>query len=208
MTDIVVLVSGGGTNLQALIDGIENKTVTNARIVAVISSKADVYALERAKTHNIPSHVVERKTYTDLGKYETDLLELFKSYNPGLIVHAGFLSILGDEICKKYANRMINIHPALIPSFCGKGFYGLKVHQAVLDKGIKLTGATVHFVNEIPDGGAVIMQKAVEVMDNDTPETLQQRVMTEAEQILLPAAVNYYCNGKIITEGNKARIIS
>ncbi len=201
---IVVLVSGGGTNLQALIDS-QKKGELGGEIVAVIASKPGVYALERAANNGIEGKVVWRK---ELGeRYEDVLLETLDSYNPDLIVLAGFLSILGQRVTDKYSNRIINVHPALIPSFCGKGFYGLKVHEAALSYGVKVTGATVHFVNEIPDGGAIIFQKAVEIEPDDTPETLQKRVMEQAEWILLPKAVRMFCEGRLRVENNIVTII-
>ncbi len=196
---IVVLVSGGGTNLQALIDA-EKRGELGGEIVAVISSKLGVYALKRAADNNIASDVVSKKEL--LEKYEDVLLDTLEKYNPDLIVLAGFLSILGQRVTDKYRNKIINVHPALIPSFCGKGFYGLKVHEAALAYGVKVTGATVHFVNEIPDGGAIIFQKAVNIESDDTPETLQQRVMEQAEWVLLPKAVRLFCEGKLKVENN------
>lgn len=200
---IVVLVSGGGTNLQALIDA-EKRGELGGSIIGVIASKPGVYALQRAADNDIPSSVVWKK---ELGeRYEDVLMETLESYKPDLIVLAGFLSILGQRVTDKYANRIINVHPALIPSFCGKGFYGLKVHEAALEYGVKVTGATVHFVNEIPDGGAIIFQKAVEIEPDDTPETLQKRVMEQAEWHLLPKAVRLFCEGRLSVEGNKVTI--
>lgn len=204
MMRIVVLVSGGGTNLQALIDA-EKRGELGGKIVGVIASKPGVYSLERAANNNIPSSVVWRK---ELGeRYEDLLMETLESYEPDLIVLAGFLSILGQNVTDKYANRIINVHPALIPSFCGKGFYGIKVHEAALSYGVKVTGATVHFVNEIPDGGAIIFQKAVEIEPDDTAETLQKRVMEQAEWLLLPMAVRMFCEGRLKVEGNKVTIL-
>ncbi len=202
---IVVLVSGGGTNLQALIDAQKRGELGCGEIVAVVSSKPDVYALERANINSISTAVVSRKELKE--RYEDILLETLESYNPDLIVLAGFLSILGQRITDKYSNKIINVHPALIPSFCGKGFYGLKVHEAALSYGVKVTGATVHFVNEIPDGGAIIFQKAVDIEPDDTPETLQKRVMEQAEWILLPKAVRMFCEGKLKVENNIVTII-
>ena len=180
MTRIAVLVSGGGTNLQALIDAQESGIIKSGRIVLVGSNKADAYALERAKNHGIPGFVM---------KDETELLTKLKEEQIDLIVLAGFLKILSEDFIRTYEDRIINIHPSLIPSFCGKGAYGLKVHEMALEYGVKVTGATVHFVNEIPDGGKIIAQKAVEILDDDTPEVLQRRVMEQAEWILLPQAV-------------------
>lgn len=201
---IVVLVSGGGTNLQALID-VQKRGELGGDIVGVIASKPGVYALERAKINGISSAVVSKKELAD--RYDAVLANTIDSYKPDLIVLAGFLSILSQSITDKYANRIINVHPALIPSFCGKSFYGLKVHEAALEYGVKVTGATVHFVNEIPDGGAIIFQKAVEIEPDDTPEILQKRVMEQAEWILLPRAVRLFCEGRIKVNGNKVTII-
>ena len=180
MTRIAVLVSGGGTNLQALIDAQESGIIKSGRIVLVGSNKADAYALERAKNHGIPGFVM---------KDEADLLAKLTEEKIDLIVLAGFLKILSEDFIRAYEDRIINIHPSLIPSFCGKGAYGLRVHEMALEYGVKVTGATVHFVNEIPDGGKIIAQKAVEILDDDTPEVLQRRVMEQAEWILLPQAV-------------------
>jgi phosphoribosylglycinamide formyltransferase-1 len=206
MLNIAVLVSGGGTNLQALIDAIENGTVKNGRIVCVISSREGVFALERAKQYDIPCCVVARKAYSNIEDYGEAMLEAINSANADLVVLAGFLSILSKQVTDAYSNKIINIHPSLIPAFCGDGYYGLKVHAAVLKYGVKVTGATVHFVNEITDGGAIILQKAVDVMPDDTPESLQQRVMLQAEWELLPKAVSLYCEGKIKIENGKAYI--
>ena len=195
MLNIAVLVSGGGSNLQAIIDNIELGEI-NGRIVTVVSNKPGVYALTRAKLHNIPSVVIESKGNP---KFSSQLMRHLEENNVDLIVLAGFLCILKDEILTRYKNKIINVHPSLIPSFCGEGFYGLKVHEAALAKGVKVTGATVHFVNEIPDGGEIILQKAVKVEDGDTPEVLQQRVMRQAEWKLLPAALEMVCR-KIRTE--------
>ncbi len=186
-TSIAVLVSGGGTNLQALIDAQSSGIINHGRITAVISSKPDAYALKRAEAAGIPAYTADRKA---LGQgFEQELRRLIRQAGAELIVLAGFMSILSADFTESYPERIINVHPSLIPSFCGKGYYGLKVHEAALARGVKLTGATVHFVNDIPDGGRIIMQKAVEVHDGDTPEALQQRVMREAEWIILPMAV-------------------
>ncbi len=191
--NVAVFVSGGGTNLQALIDAENIGKMPHCNITLVISNKPDVFALERAKKHNIKSVVVERKQYSSLQDFDTALIDVLEENNIDIIVLAGFLTILGEDFTNKYANRIINIHPSLIPSFCGSGYYGLKVHRAALDYGVKVTGATVHFVNEIPDGGKIIMQKAVNIEENDTPETLQKRVMEEAEWIILPQSVEKVC---------------
>lgn len=203
MTNIVVLVSGGGTNLQALLDAKERGELPNGRIVCVIASRPDAYALERASRHGIPTAVVRRRDFASLAEADDTLLALLAQYQADLIVLAGYLSILSETVVRRYPNRILNIHPALIPSFCGPGFYGLHVHEAVLKRGVKLTGATVHFVNEIADGGPILLQKAVEVKEGDTPETLQRRVMEEAEWKLLPKAVSLFCDGKIEVHGTK-----
>ncbi|MBQ8026602.1 MAG: phosphoribosylglycinamide formyltransferase [Clostridia bacterium] len=192
MLNIVVLVSGGGTNLQALLDARAAGQIPNGQFVRVISSAAGAYALERAKNAGVPGVVIERKGKT-AEEFETALLAELEEAKADLIVLAGFMTILSEKIIEKYPEKIINVHPALIPSFCGKGFYGLKVHEAALEKGVKVTGATVHFVNEIPDGGRIIAQKAVDVLDGDTPEILQRRVMEQAECKILPAAVEKLC---------------
>ncbi len=192
MLNIVVLVSGGGTNLQALLDAKAAGQIPNGNFVRVISSAAGAYALERAKNAGVQGVVVERKGKT-AEEFETALLAELEAAEADLIVLAGFMTILSEKIIEKYPEKIINVHPALIPSFCGKGFYGLKVHEAALEKGVKVTGATVHFVNEIPDGGRIIAQKAVDVLDDDTPEILQRRVMEQAEWKILPAAVAKLC---------------
>ncbi|WP_040197029.1 phosphoribosylglycinamide formyltransferase [Candidatus Soleaferrea massiliensis] len=195
MLNIAVFVSGGGTNLQALIDAAESGRITNGRITLVLASNDKAYALERAKKHGIESVVVARRTFSDPKDFDRRILEVLEEHCIDLVVLAGFMSILGEEFIRRYRDRIINVHPSLIPSFCGSGFYGLKVHQAALDYGVKVTGATVHFVNEIPDGGRIILQKAVYIEDGDTPETLQKRVMEQAEWKILPEAVNMFCNG-------------
>ena len=186
---IAVLVSGGGTNLQALIDAQEQGIITSGRIEVVISSKKDAYALERAKAAGIPSAVASRKELGSLEAFEGKIREILNEYKIDIVVLAGFMSILSEDFVKAYPKRIINVHPSLIPSFCGEGFYGLRVHEAALSYGVKVTGATVHFVNEIPDGGEIIMQKAVAIRENDTPESLQKRVMRLAEWKILPRAV-------------------
>lgn len=188
MVKTAVLVSGGGTNLQALIDAAAAGGMPHAALSLVVSSRADAFALERAERAGIPSAVVSRKDYPSMEAYSDAMAALLQENGVGLIVLAGFLSILSPAFCKAYEGRIINIHPSLIPSFCGKGFYGLRVHEAALERGVKLTGATVHLVNEIPDGGEILLQKAVAVQEGDTPETLQRRVMEEAEWVLLPQA--------------------
>lgn len=204
---IVVLVSGGGTNLQAIIDSIESKVITNAEIACVISSKEGAYALERAKKAGIDTLVVPRKKYNSNEEYSLKLLSvLTEEIKPDLIVLAGFMTVLTDEFIDSFTNKIINVHPSLIPSFCGNGFYGLKVHEAALERGVKVTGATVHFVNKITDGGPIIIQKTVNVMDGDTPEILQKRVMTEAEWHIMPEAINLFCNDKLEVADNKVII--
>ena len=187
MINIAVLVSGGGTNLQALIDA-QGKVLQHGKIKLVISSKPDVYALQRAKQAGIDHCVIAKRDYTTQEEFSNALLQQLQPYQIDMIVLAGYLSILDETIIRAYPNRIINIHPSLIPSFCGKGYYGLKVHEAALHYGVKVTGATAHIVNEIPDGGKILLQKAVDILPTDTPETLQQRVMEEAEWILLPQA--------------------
>ena len=195
---IAVLVSGGGTNLQALIDAQSAGIIKSGEITLVISNKAGAYALERAANAGIRTETVLKSEYAD---FEGRLIELLDGDGIDLIILAGFMSILSERFTKHYENRIINVHPSLIPSFCGEGFYGLRVHSAALDYGVKVTGATVHFVNEIPDGGKIIMQKAVEVQPDDTPETLQKRVMEQAEWIILPLSAEKVC--KEITEAKQ-----
>ncbi|MBP0959754.1 MAG: phosphoribosylglycinamide formyltransferase [Oscillospiraceae bacterium] len=197
MKNIAVLVSGGGTNLQALIDAEKRGETGNGKITCVISSKEDAYALERAKNNGIKTIVLKRKDYPDVASYSKAMAETLKAENADLVVYAGFMTILDEQVCNAFPYKMINVHPALIPSFCGKGFYGLHVHEAALAKGVKLSGATVHFVTEECDGGPIILQKAVEVKNGDTPETLQKRIMEEAEWKILPYAVKLFCDDKI-----------
>lgn len=206
MKNIVVLVSGGGTNLQALIDAQNNGEIKDGKISCVISSKADAYALERAKSNGIATRVLIRKDYSDTLSYSKAVLNVLKEENADLVVLAGFMIILDEIVTKAYPFRIMNVHPALIPSFCGKGYYGLKVHEAVLEYGVKLTGATVHFVNEEADAGAIIMQKAVDVLPSDTPEILQKRVMEQVEWKILPRAVALFCEDRIEIKDNKAYI--
>ena len=189
MAKIAVFVSGGGTNLQALLDAEKNGIIKSGKISLVISNSPSAYALERAKNFNVESLIITKKQEGSQQAFEEKIKAELKKRNIDLIVLAGFMSILSEDFTKDFEKRIINVHPSLIPSFCGKGFYGLKVHEEALKKGVKVTGATVHFVNEIPDGGEIIMQKAVEVKEGDTPEILQKRVMQEAEWILLPLAV-------------------
>ncbi len=190
---IAVLVSGGGTNLQALIDAQKSGIIASGEITLVISNNPEAYALQRAKNAGINTAVVNKKECTDQSDFEEKLISALEENRTDFIVLAGFMCILSENFTKKYADRIINVHPSLIPSFCGKGFYGLHVHEAALEYGVKVTGATVHFVNEIPDGGKIIMQKAVNIEEGDTPEILQKRVMEQAEWIILPQAVEKIC---------------
>lgn len=195
---IAVLVSGGGTNLQALIDAQKSGIITSGKITLVISNNPDAYALQRAKNTGINTAVVNKKECANQADFEEKLILALEENKTDFIVLAGFMCILSENFTKKYADRIINVHPSLIPSFCGKGFYGLRVHEAALEYGVKVTGATVHFVNEIPDGGKIIMQKAVNIKDGDTPEILQKRVMEQAEWIILPQAVEKICKENLI----------
>lgn len=197
MVNIAVFVSGGGTNLQALIDAQHAGEIPSGVIALVVSSNGQAYALERAKQANIASVVLPRRDFADAQAYSVALTALLTQHEIGLVVLAGFMTVLPDCFCRSYHNRIINVHPSLIPSFCGEGFYGLRVHEAALEKGVKITGATVHFVSEIVDGGAIIAQKAVEVHEQDTPEILQKRVMQQAEHVLLPQAVEAFCAGHL-----------
>ncbi|MBR2453706.1 MAG: phosphoribosylglycinamide formyltransferase, partial [Clostridia bacterium] len=192
---IAVLVSGGGTNLQALIDAERRGELGNGEIALVLSSKPDVFALERAKNNDISSVVVARKDYSDIAEYSRALTDTLTNANIDLVVLAGFLTIIDEQVYNAFPNKILNVHPALIPSFCGKGFYGLRVHEAALEKGVKLSGATVHIVTPECDAGPIVLQKAVAVMDDDTPETLQRRIMEEAEWKILPEAVRLFCDG-------------
>lgn len=201
--NIAVLVSGGGTNLQALIDAQKNGIITSGEIKLVVSSNKNAYALKRAENAGIKTAVCERKGFSQK-EFEKNILNALEKEKIEVIVLAGFMSILSADFVKRYPDRIINVHPSLIPSFCGEGFYGLRVHKAALDYGVKVTGATVHFVNEIPDGGRIIMQKAVDIEENDTPEALQKRVMENAEWIILPAAAEKVC--KEIKERKNERI--
>ncbi len=206
MLNIAVFVSGGGTNLQAIIDNIEDGTISKARIALVISNKADAYALERAKKYNIKTKVISKKDFEDRMDYINEQLNILEEYKIDLIVLAGYLSIVPELIIKKYTNQIINIHPSLIPAFSGKGYYGLKVHEEVLKRGCKLTGATVHFVDEGTDTGPIIMQKAIEVKINDTAESLQKRVMEKAEWMILPKTIDLISNNMIDIIDNKVYI--
>lgn len=200
MLRLAVLVSGGGTNLQAIIDAIDNKTITNAEISVVISNNPGAYALERAKKRGIDAVCVSPKNYENRAAFNQALLETLQSYDPDLIVLAGCLVVIPEIMVRAFPNKIINIHPALIPAFCGTGYYGLKVHEAVLKKGAKVTGATVHFVDEGTDTGPIILQKAVEVKEGDTPEILQLRVMEEAEWVIMPQAIDLIANDRITVE--------
>lgn len=202
-TRIAVFVSGGGTNFEALINAQENGKIPHGEIVLMVSSSKTAYALKRAENHGIKSVVCSKKELGSQESFEEEILKNLEENGIQLIVLAGFMSILSKEFTKKYENRIINIHPSLIPSFCGEGFYGLHVHEAVLKKGVKVTGATVHIVNEIPDGGPIIMQKAVYIEENDTPEILQKRVMEQAEWKILPESVELMCSGKIKIENGR-----
>ena len=206
MLKIAVLVSGGGTNLQAIIDAIQNETITNAKIQVVISNNRNAYALERARNHGIEALCISPKDYEDRAQFNEAFLEKLDSYEVDLVVLAGFLVVIPPAMIEKYRNRMVNIHPSLIPSFCGTGFYGLKVHEGVLSRGVKVTGATVHFVDEGTDTGPIILQKAVEVKQGDTPEVLQRRVMEEAEWVILPQAIDLIANSKVSVVDGKAVI--
>lgn len=206
MKNIVVLVSGGGTNLQALIDAQKSGAIKDGKITCVISSKEGAYALERAEKAGIKTLTLPRKHFCDNRAYSEALLRVLSELHADLIVYAGFMTILDRVVCDAYPNKMMNVHPALIPSFCGKGFYGLHVHEAALAKGVKLTGATVHFVTAECDGGPIILQKAVEVKDGDTPETLQKRVMEQAEWKILPQAVSLFCEGRLTVKDERVYI--
>lgn len=201
MTRIAVLVSGGGTNLQALIGARDRGELGGGQLAAVISSRADAYALERAKAAGIPGYVVARKDFASNREMTRALVARLKELDIGLVVLAGFMHILTEEMVQAYPNAILNVHPALIPSFCGAGYYGLHVHEKALAYGVKVTGATVHFVNEEPDGGPIILQKAVDILPGDTPEVLQRRVMEQAEWVILPKAVSLFCQGRLSVEG-------
>ena len=206
MLKLAVCVSGGGSNLQAIIDAIDSKAITNAEISVVISNNANAYALERAKKHGIESVCISPKSYDSREEFNRVFIDKIDSYDVDLVVLAGFLVVVSEEMIKKYTNRIINIHPSLIPSFCGKGYYGLKVHEGVLSRGVKITGATVHFVDEGTDTGPIILQKAVEVLEDDTPEVLQRRVMEQAEWKIMPQAINLIANNKVSVIDKKVYI--
>ena len=206
MLNVVVLVSGGGTNLQAIIDAVEVGSITNTKIVGVISNNRNSYAMERAKNHGIAAQCISPKDYETREKFNEKFMEAVEAMNPDLIVLAGFLVVIPEVMIARYRNRMINVHPSLIPSFCGTGYYGLKVHEAALARGVKVVGATVHFVDEGTDTGPIILQKAVEVEQGDTPETLQRRVMEQAEWKILPRAIDLIANGRVKVENNLVTI--
>lgn len=206
MLNIGVLVSGGGTNLQKLIDAQQAGEIVNGTLRVVISSRPDAYALERAKNAGIEAITLHRKDYGSVEEYSQALIDALRERQVDLVVLAGFLTITGDNFVEAFRNKIINVHPALLPSFGGKGYYGLHVHEAVLARGVKVTGATVHFVNEVCDGGPIILQKAVEVQEGDTPEILQKRVMEQAEWILLPKAVSLFCQGKLTVKDGVVHI--
>lgn len=206
MLKLAVCVSGGGTNLQAIMDGIEQGTITNARIEVVISNNRNAYALERAERHGIPAVCISPKSFADREEFNDAFLKELETRQVDLVVLAGFLVVVPAQVIQKYQNRIINIHPSLIPSFCGTGYYGLKVHEGVLERGVKVTGATVHFVDEGTDTGPIILQKAVEVQQDDTPESLQRRVMEQAEWIIMPKAIDLIANGKVSVVDGKVRV--
>ena len=206
MLKIAVCVSGGGTNLQAIIDAVESGVITNTEISVVISNNKNAYALERAKNHNIEGICISPKDYETRAEFNKAFLEKLDSYEVDLVVLAGFLVVIPPEMIAKYRNRIINVHPSLIPSFCGTGFYGLKVHEGALERGVKVTGATVHFVDEGTDTGPIILQKAVYIENGDTPEVLQKRVMEQAEWVILPKAIDLIANGKVEIVDGKAII--
>jgi len=206
MLNLAVFVSGGGTNLQAILDHLAANRLPGVRICCVVASKSGTYAEERAKGAGIPTFVIARKSYPDLAAYDQALLETLQPYSIGLVVLAGFLSLLGPDFIAAYPNRIINIHPSLIPSFCGPGFYGIKPHEAALAYGVRITGATVHFIDAQYDQGPIILQKAVPILADDTPKSLQQRVMKEAEQIILPQAIALFAAGRIEVHGRITKI--
>ncbi len=206
MVKIAVLVSGGGTNLQALIDAEKAGALGCGKISLVIASKPDVYALERAKNAGIDSLVLARREYDSIAAYSKALADTMEEAGIDLVVLAGFLTIIDEQVYEKFPNRILNVHPALIPSFCGKGYYGLRVHEAALEKGVKISGATVHIVTPECDAGPIVLQKAVEVKEDDTPETLQRRIMEEAEWKILPQAVRLFCEDKVCVKENKVYI--
>lgn len=208
MLEVLILVSGGGTNLQAIIDAVDSDVVTNTRIAGVISNNKNAYALERAEKHGIANLCVSPKDYSSREEFNEKFMDTVDGFRPDLIVLAGFLVVIPPAMIEKYRERMINIHPSLIPAFCGKGFYGLKVHEAALARGVKVVGATVHFVDEGTDTGPIILQKAVEVEQGDTPEVLQKRVMEQAEWKILPRAIDLIANGKVEVRNGAVYVLS
>lgn len=208
MLEVLILVSGGGTNLQAIIDAVDSGVVTNTRIAGVISNNKNAYALERAEKHGIANLCVSPKDYSSREEFNEKFMDAVDGFRPDLIVLAGFLVVIPPAMIEKYRERMINIHPSLIPAFCGKGFYGLKVHEAALARGVKVVGATVHFVDEGTDTGPIILQKAVEVEQEDTPEVLQKRVMEQAEWKILPRAIDLIANGKVEVRNGAVYVLS
>lgn len=207
MVKIAVLVSGGGTNLQALIDAEKRGEIIGGKIAAVIASKPGVFALERAAKAGIPSYVIARRDYDSAQSMTVALVEQLKALDIGLVVLAGFMTIITEEMVQAYPNAILNVHPALIPSFCGQGYYGLHVHEKALEYGVKVSGATVHFVSEECDGGPIVLQKAVAVEEGDTPEILQRRIMEQAEWVLLPQAVSLFCQGRLKVAGRTVHIL-
>jgi phosphoribosylglycinamide formyltransferase-1 len=207
MLKIAVLVSGGGSNLQAILDSASRGEIINGKVYAVISSREDAYALKRAEAAGVEHiKVISPKDFESRGEFTAKITDTLKSLDIDLVVLAGFMHVLSDDFCREYRNRVMNVHPSLIPAFCGDGYYGLRVHKSVLDYGVKVTGATVHFVNEVTDGGPIILQKSIEVRDGDTPEKLQRRVMEECEWVLLPEAVSLFCQGRLEVCGNHVYI--
>jgi len=204
---IAVFVSGGGTNLQAIIDRISSGDLPNVQIALVISSSSTAYAIERCEHHNIPSVVISRKNFSDMEAYDRAMLEALQKVSPDLIVLAGFLSLLGHGVVRTFENRIINIHPSLIPAFCGPGMYGIRPHVAALQKGVKVSGATVHFVTEEYDDGPILLQRCIDVLPEDTPETLQQRIMVQCEQVILPQAISLIADGLVCIDNNRAFIL-
>lgn len=207
MLNIGVLVSGGGTNLQAIIDSINSNELPGCKIALVVSSRQDCYAIKRAENFNIPAICIPRKGYSTIDEYDRQLINEFKKARVDLIVMAGFLSIVGEEFVSAFYCKIINVHPSLIPAFCGKGYYGLKPHEKALEYGVKVTGATVHFVDLEPDAGPIILQKAVYIEENDTPETLQKRVMEQGEWTILPEAIKLFSEGRLLIEGRRVKIL-
>ena len=207
MLNIVVLVSGGGTNLQALLDAERAGQIPGGKITCVIASRPDAYALTRAENAGVPTRVLARREYPDVHAYSRAMVQALQEEKADLVIYAGFMTILDESVCRAFANKMMNVHPALIPSFCGKGYYGLHVHEAALKKGVKVSGATVHFVTEECDGGPIILQKAVAGEEGDTPETLQRRIMEQAEWKILPRAAALFCAGRLRVEDGIVHIL-